>query len=81
VVFEEHNGLTIHNVNVRIYNKDTGTEIFNKPSSSHQHAEGEYVLEDELELTTAGHYVMEAKVWGHDDGVAETVESVEFHVN
>ena len=81
VNFEDHNGGTVHHINVRIYNKDTNVEIYNKPTSAHVHAEGEYLFEDEIELTTAGHWVLEAKVWGHDDGVAEVVESVEFHVN
>lgn len=81
VHFEDENGGTVHHINVRIYEKDSGVEIYNKPTTAHVHAEGEYSFEDEIELTTAGHWVLEAKVWGHDDGVAEVVESVEFHVN
>lgn len=81
VHFTEKNGGTVHHINVRIYEKDSGTEIYNKPDEAHAHAEGEYSFEDKLTLTTAGHYVLEAKVWGHDDGVSEVTESVEFHVN
>lgn len=81
VHFSEHNGETVHHINVRIYEKDSGTEIYNKPTEAHVHATGEYNFEDKLTLTTAGHYVLEAKVWGHDDGLAEVTESIEFHVN
>ncbi|MBI1225303.1 MAG: hypothetical protein GC192_08710 [Bacteroidetes bacterium] len=79
--FSDKNGGTVHHINVRIYEKDSGTEIYNKPDEEHVHAEGEYSFEDNITLTTAGHYVLEAKVWGHDDGVSEVVKSVEFHVN
>jgi hypothetical protein len=81
VHFSDKNGGTVHHINVRIYEKDSGTEIYSKPDEAHQHAEGELSFEDKIELTTAGHWVLEAKVWGHDDGVAEVSESVEFHVN
>lgn len=80
VLFEEHNGGTIHHVNVRIYEKDSGTEIYNEPPSAHVHEEGEHHFEDRIALTTAGHWVLEAKVWGHDDDSPVLSESVEFHV-
>ncbi len=81
VNFEDHNKGTIHHINVRIFEKDSGVEIYNKPTSAHVHAEKEYKFEDQIQLTTAGHWVLEAKVWGHDDGAAEVKETVEFHVN
>lgn len=81
VNFEDHNEGTVHHINVRIYEKDSGVEIYNKPTEAHVHADKSYLFEDTFELTTAGHWVLEAKVWGHDDGVAEVSESVEFHVN
>lgn len=79
--FEDQNEGTVHHVNVRIFNKDTGVEIYNKPDEAHVHANKTYAFEDAILLSTAGHWVLEAKVWGHDDGVAEVTESVEFHVN
>lgn len=81
VHFSDKNKGTVHHINVRIFNKDSGVEIYNKPDEAHAHAEIEYSFEDIIELTTAGHWVLEAKVWGHDDGVAEVAKSVEFHVN
>ena len=81
VHFSDQNGGTVHHINVRIYEKDSGTEIFNKPEAAHVHADVEYSFEDAILLGTPGHWVLEAKVWGHDDGVAEVTESVEFHVN
>lgn len=80
VHFKEENGGTIHNINVRIYNKDTNTEIYSKPDNSHSHSSAEKHFEDEIELTEAGHWVLEAKVWGHEDGEAEVKAAVEFHV-
>jgi hypothetical protein len=84
VEFEEHNGGTVHHINVRVYNKDTGEEIYNQPTQAHVHATaGYYEFMDKLTLNVASntHWVLEAKVWGHDDGVAEVVEKLEFHVN
>lgn len=81
VHFSDKNGGEVHHVNVRIYEKTSGTEIYNKPDEAHVHADGEYSFEDTLTLTTAGQYVLEAKVWGHDDGISEVTESVEFKVN
>jgi hypothetical protein len=87
VQFESHTGTTVHHVNVRIYNKATGTEVYNAPDDAHVHASsGEYLFEDTLILSQLNGfmehttYVFEAKVWGHDDGVEETTEEVEFHV-
>ena len=81
--FEDHNGGTVHHINVRIFNKSTGTEIFNGPSTAHVHKGSPYTFEHQHALTgvATGTYILEAKVWGHDDGVAEVTESVEFTVN
>ena len=81
VHFSDKNKGTVHHINVRIFEKDSGVEIYNKPDEAHAHAEIEYSFEDQMQLTTAGHWVLEAKVWGHDDGVAEVTKSVEFHLN
>ncbi|MCB0705237.1 MAG: hypothetical protein KDC34_08000 [Saprospiraceae bacterium] len=81
--FEDHNGGTVHHVNVRVYNKADGTEIFNKPSDAHVHeTSGMYSFEDTLELNVDPdtNWVVEAKVWGHEDGLAEVSETVEFKV-
>lgn len=81
VHFSEKKGGEVHHVNVRIYDKDSGTEIYNKPTEAHVHAEGEYSFEDTFTLPQAGHFVLEAKVWGHEDGEVEFSDSIEFHVN
>lgn len=82
IEFEDHNGGTVHHVNVRVYNKTTGAEIYNLPVSAHVHETSPYTYEDNLTLNVdpATHWVLEAKVWGHDDGVAEVSEKIEFHV-
>lgn len=83
IEFEDHNGGTVHHVNVRAYNKATGTELFNTPAEAHLHAASPYEFEYEYTLDNAapGTYVIEAKVWGHGDGIAEVKDSREFTVN
>jgi len=87
VEFESHTGETIHYANVRIYNKDNGTELYSKPDDIHVDEEsGVFVWEDTLVLSSSNgfsagsHYVFEAKVWGDNDGDGEVIETVEFHV-
>jgi len=81
VTFEEQNGGTVHHINVRIFNKVTNAEVYNKPAEAHVHTAASYTFEDNVTLhVAAGDYVLEAKVWGHDDGVAETIEKVAFKV-
>jgi len=87
--FISGNNMTIHHVNVKIYNKEDNTiEIFNGPASAHVHEEsGKYELHTDLNLTGANgvvahtDWVVEAKVWGHEAGAAEVTEMVEFHVH
>ncbi len=81
VNFEDQNGGIVHHVNVRIYNKDTNTEIYNKPTTAHVHSSKAYLFEDTLPLTEGGTWVLEAMVWGEEDGTFEVMESVEFKVN
>jgi hypothetical protein len=88
VEFESHTGMTIHHINVRIYEKISGTELYSKPDDAHVHeSDGAYAFTDTFVLSAANgvtpdvDLVLEAKVWGHDDGVAEVVEMVEFHVS
>lgn len=87
VEFESHTGQTVHHVSVRIYNKATSVEIYRKPNDPHvEEISGEYTFEDEFVLSAVNGvtehtlYVLEAKVWGHEDGVEEVTEQVEFHV-
>jgi hypothetical protein len=88
VDFESHSGETVHHIQVRIYNKTTNAEIYKKPSDAHVHEEsGLYTFEDTFVLSAANgitansDWVLEAKVWGHEDGEGEVMETVEFHVH
>ena len=81
VEFTEHEGGTVHHINVRIYNKATNAEVYNKPNEAHVHQSGSYTYEDNFTLNaSAGDYILEATVWGHDDGVSELKSQVEFKV-
>jgi len=88
VDFESAVNSTVHHVNVRIYNKDDGTEIYNAPGDAHVHEEsGKYEWHDDFELIEANgvsahsDWILEAKVWGHEAGMGEIVEMIEFHVH
>ncbi|MEM1320087.1 MAG: hypothetical protein AAGG75_07495 [Bacteroidota bacterium] len=88
VNFESHAGEVVHNVQVRIYNKDNDTEIFNGPDEGHVHeTSGKYSFHKDFVLSEAngvtGHsnWVLEAKVWGHHASEGEAMETVEFHVH
>ncbi|MFT7605262.1 MAG: hypothetical protein ACI8VT_002856 [Saprospiraceae bacterium] len=89
VVFESATSETVHHANVRIYNKaDNAIEIYNGPAAEHVHeTSGKYELHADLALTEANDvmedtdWILEAKVWGHEGGVGEVMESIEFHVH
>lgn len=80
---------TVHHVNVKIYDKaDNSNVIFDEPAEAHVHAEsGSHALHADLMLTEANgvaadtDWILEAKVWGHEAGAAEVVETIEFHVH
>jgi hypothetical protein len=87
IEFESHTGMTVHHVNVRIFNKLTGAELYNKPEDPHVHgSSGVYAYEDDVTLSEANgfnahtDYVLEARVWAHEDGLEEVMEQVEFHI-
>ncbi|MBK8503097.1 MAG: hypothetical protein IPL46_13315 [Saprospiraceae bacterium] len=85
--FESHTGQPVHHINVSIYRKSDGSTMYSKPEEAHIHeTSGEYTFMDSLLLdasngiTVNNVYVLEAKVWGHEDGVEEEISTVEFQV-
>ena len=88
VSFESHAGETVHHIQVRIYEKDGGKEVYNKPDEPHIMAtEGSYTFEDNVTLSTENgfaattDYVLEAKVWGHENEDGLVSETVEFNIH
>ena len=87
VEFESHAGEAVEHINVRIFNKATLTQVYNKPSDPHLDGDvSVYQFQDQITLSTAngfsgGDWVIEATVWGHDEGQDEVVETVEFHIH
>jgi len=84
VNFDEANQETIHHVKVTITNKADSTVLYTGPSAAHVHEEtGHYEYHDDVALNVdAGtEWILEAKVWGHEAGLAEVAETVEFKVN
>ena len=88
VNFAEANGGTIHNINVSIKNATDNTVIYSKPDNAHAHQDGTYEHHDDVILSSdngvEGHsdWILEAKVWGHDETEADaTSSSVTFHLH
>ena len=84
VNFDEAEQTTIHHVRVTITNKADGTVLYTGPSAAHVHEEtGHHEHHDDVTLNVdAGtEWILEAKVWGHEAGLAEVAETVEFKVN
>lgn len=100
VEFESTTGETVHNVDVRIYNEaDHSNVLYDFPSDSHVHAtEGSYEIHQDIDLVelngVKGHtdWIVEAKVWAHDDdddehnhddedGEHTVIETLKFHVH
>lgn len=88
VDFEDHNGGTVHHIEVTITNKADGTQVYLMPTEPHVHAtSGSYTFEDTFILSEANgitadsDWILQARVWGETDGEDEESETVEFHVH
>lgn len=87
VDFESHSGEAVKHINVRIFNADNTLVVYDQPSNPHIAGDASsYNFSDQFVLSaangvTAGAWVLEAKVWGAEDGSDEVVERIEFHVN
>ncbi len=78
---------TVHHINVRIYNKSTGVEVYNAPGEAHVHEDSgtfswhdDFALTEENGIVENSDWILEAKVWGHSEGLEEVIESIEFRV-
>ncbi len=82
VEFNDKNGGAVHHVNIRVYNKENSEEIYNQPLSAHVLKASPFIFEDDLklEVNPQTDWLLEARVWGHEAGLAETSAKVEFHV-
>ena len=83
VNFDEVDGKTVHHINVTIKSASDGTVIYSKPDEEHVHSEGgHYEHHDDFLLNVDSNtdWILEAKVWGHEDGIAEVIKNIQFHV-
>ncbi|HRG69251.1 MAG: hypothetical protein JNL65_03995 [Saprospiraceae bacterium] len=85
--FESHTGETVHHINVRITNKATGIEVYSKPTNEHvDDPSGSFEFTDHILLNATNGFsansswVLEAKVWGHEDGIEEVTSKIEFTI-
>ena len=89
--FDEHDGQTIHHISVRIYNESTkdavATTVLSGDEMHIHETSGAYAFHADIPLNAdngfAPHndYVLEAKIWGEEDGQSEVTETVQFHVH
>lgn len=87
VEFESHTGENVEHINVRIYKADNSVEVYNEPGDPHVAGEvSSFDFTDQFVLSAAngithGDWVLEATVWGEDEGQDLETERVEFHIN
>ena len=86
--FESLTSETVHHVKVTLTNISDGTVIYSKPDDAHVHQEDgtfeyqdDFMLSNENGITEHTDWILEAKVWAHEAGLAETVETIQFHVH
>ncbi|HEX5624862.1 MAG TPA: hypothetical protein VFX48_02500 [Saprospiraceae bacterium] len=87
VDFESHTGAPVHHIQLRIFNKSSLVEVYKKPEQEHVHAvSGEYLFQDVVLLNAANgfspgsNWILEARVWGEEDGEEESVSTLEFQI-
>ena len=88
IEIEEHTLTTVHHVNVRIFKKDDESIVlYDGPNEEHVHeTDGKYDFKYDLFLDSSivdGHtdWIVEAKAWGEQDGLAEVTATAQFHVH
>jgi len=81
--FEEKNQGRIHHVSVRIYNKDDHTEVYSQPDNKDVDVDGLYEFQGEFtfDVEKYTYWILEAKVWAHEDGEDEVIKTMEFFVH
>jgi hypothetical protein len=85
IYYESRTGEEVHHINITIYNKITHQIVYDKPHDPHLDVPVSYTFTDNFTLSSAnglaeGDWVLEAKVWGHEDGAEVTSETIEFHI-
>lgn len=87
VEFESHTGEDVEHINIKIFNKNNPSlVVYDKPDNAHVGDVSVYEYQDQFILSAAnglseGDWVLEAKVWGAEDGADEESEQVEFHIH
>ena len=84
IEFRELSGGTIYHINVRMYNRSNGEEIYNEPpSTSISDTDGLYFFYDEFvlnDMPAEGIWVLEASAWGNEDRIFEAREAMEIFI-
>jgi hypothetical protein len=85
IEFESHSGEAIEHINIRIRDKANTVEVYNQPDDPHIGGVSDYEFHDQFVISaanglTTGDWVLEAYVWGIDEGQEQIVETVEFTV-
>jgi len=86
VEFESHTGEAVEHINIRLYNKDNLSVVYNQPQNAHiAGGAADYEFQDQFILSEAngvspGDWVLEATVWGADEGQDLVIETIEFSI-
>lgn len=86
VEFESHTGEDVEHINIKLRKADNSAVVYNKPFDPHIGEVSDYEYTDTFDLTTAngvgpGDWVLEATVWGADEGQDQVTEIVTFHIH
>ena len=87
VEFESHTGEAVEHINIRIRDKANTVIVYDEPADAHIDGDfADFEYSDQFMLTAAngispGEWVLEATVWGMDEGQDQVTETVEFTVN
>jgi len=84
--FSSQTNQKVHNVAVKIHKVGEETTLAYN-FERHVHADGIYLHEANIALTSENNidahtdWILEAKVWGHDQGSEEVTQKIGFHVH
>lgn len=86
ITFESHKGQAVKDISVKIYNKESNENIYQKSQSVNEKS-GIYTFEDTFMLTHSNgvmdhsNWIIEASVWADDLTGSKVTEKVAFHVH
>lgn len=87
VEFESHTGEDVEHINIMIHDAANTKIVYNMPLDPPVPVKGsDYEFQDQIVLSaenglSPGDWVLQASVWGKDEGQDQEVETVAFRIN